>query len=230
MLTIQTKITFLATIGVNILKKQLTSEFIGTYFLVFAGTGAIIVNELTNVLTHLGIALTFGLVVIALIFSFGHVSGAHFNPAVTIGMLILKKIDGKRAMYYILVQFLGAICAGITLQFLFGNVANLGATLPSGSAEQAFVMEFLLTFLLCTVIFFSALHKDANHAFAAIAIGSTVALCALLGGPISGASMNPARSLGPALVSGEISFLWIYLIAPTFGAIASAWIYKTIND
>lgn len=212
------------------MRKQLTAEFIGTFFLVFAGTSAIVVNELTGALTHIGVALTFGLVVTALVFSFGHVSGAHFNPAVTAGMFVLKKIDGVSAIKYVLVQILAAIVASMTVSFLFGNVANLGATLPSGSPEQAFVIEFIVTFLLCTVIYFAAVHTKANTSFAPIAIGATITVCALFAGPISGASMNPARSIGPALVSGELTYLWIYLVAPTLAAIASAFVFKAIKE
>lgn len=212
------------------MKRQLTAEFIGTYFLVFAGTGAIVVNELTGALSHLGVCLTFGFIVTALVYSFGHISGAHFNPAVTVGMLVLKKIDGVSAIKYILVQTLAAILASMTVRFLFGNVANLGATLPSGSAGQSFVLEFMITFLLCTVIYFAAVHSKAETSFAPIAVGATVALCALFAGPISGASMNPARSIGPAIVSGELTYLWIYLIAPTLAAVASAFVFKVVSE
>ncbi len=212
------------------MKKQLTAEFLGTYFLVLAGTGAIVINKLTGELTHVGVALTFGLVVSALIFAFGHISGAHFNPAVTISFLLLKKINRKNALIYIIVQCIGAILASITICYLFGNVANLGATLPRGSSQQAFILEFLLTFLLMIVILGSALHKKANASFAAIAIGATVGLEAMFGGPITGASMNPARSLAPAIISGNVSTLWIYLIATTIGAIAATYIYKIIQE
>ncbi|MBP0725309.1 aquaporin [Bacillus sp. RG28] len=212
------------------MKKQLTAEFLGTYFLVFAGTGAIVIDKLTGELTHVGVSLTFGLVVGALIFAFGHVSGAHFNPAVTISFLLLKKIDSKSALNYILIQCSSALLASITIEYLFGNVANLGATLPRGSSQQAFIMEFLLTFLLVMVILSSALHKKANTSFAAIAIGATVGLEAMFGGPITGASMNPARSLAPAIVSGNVSTLWIYLIATTLGAIVATYVYKIIQE
>lgn len=212
------------------MKKQLTAELLGTYFLVLAGTGAIVIDTLTGELTHVGVALTFGLVVTALIFAFGHISGAHFNPAVTISFLLLKKIDSKSALCYLLVQLIGALLASMTICYLFGNVANLGATLPRGSLQQAFIMEFLLTFLLVIVIFTSALHKKANASFAAIAIGATVGLEAMFGGPITGASMNPARSLAPAIVSGNVSTLWIYIVATTLGAIAATYIYKTLHE
>nr|WP_232454536.1 aquaporin [Domibacillus aminovorans] len=170
----------------GITQKKLIAEFIGTYFLVFAGTGAIISNTLTESLTHIGIALTFGLVVIALIYTFGHVSGAHFNPAVTIGFLVSRDISIKEAIQYIIVQIIAAIAASSTLLAMFGNVANLGANMPRYSWQQSFVLEFILTFLLMMVIFGSAVHGKAVKSFAGIAIGSTIGLELMFAGPISG--------------------------------------------
>ncbi|MBO8177693.1 MAG: MIP family channel protein [Bacillus sp. (in: Bacteria)] len=212
------------------MKKKLISEFLGTYFLVFAGTGAVVINELTNSLTHVGIAITFGLVVMALIYTFGHISGAHFNPAVTIGFYINGDISIKDGIYYIISQFLAAIAASATLCCLFGNVASLGATLPRETWSQSFLLEFILTFFLMLVIFGSAVHGKAVKSFAGIAIGATVGLEAMFGGPISGASMNPARSLGPAVVSGTLEHLWVYLVATTLGAVIAAILYKTLHD
>ncbi|MGG3739082.1 MIP/aquaporin family protein [Aeribacillus pallidus] len=212
------------------MKKKLISEFLGTYFLVFAGTGAVVINELTNSLTHVGIAITFGLVVMALIYTFGHISGAHFNPAVTIGFYINGDISIKDGIYYIISQFLAAIAASATLCYLFGNVASLGATLPRETWSQSFVLEFILTFFLMLVIFGSAVHGKAVKSFAGIAIGATVGLEAMFGGPISGASMNPARSLGPAVVSGTLEHLWVYLVATTLGAVIATILYKTLHD
>jgi MIP family channel proteins len=212
------------------MKKKLISEFLGTYFLVFAGTGAVVINELTNSLTHVGIAITFGLVVMALIYTFGHISGAHFNPAVTIGFYINGDISIKDGIYYTISQFLAAIAASATLCYLFGNVASLGATLPRETWSQSFVLEFILTFFLMLVIFGSAVHGKAVKSFAGIAIGATVGLEAMFGGPISGASMNPARSLGPAVVSGTLEHLWVYLVATTLGAVIAAILYKTLHD
>ncbi|OLO27554.1 aquaporin [Priestia megaterium] len=212
------------------MKKKLIAEFIGTYFLVFAGTGAIVVDSLTKSLTHVGVAITFGLVVLALIYSFGHISGAHFNPAVTLAFLFLGEINKREATLYLLTQLIAASASSITLLFMFGDVANLGATLPSGSWTQSFVLEFVLTFVLMMVILTSAVHGKAVKAFAGMAIGATVALEAMFGGPISGASMNPARSFGPAIVSGTVSTLWIYLIATVLGAISAAFIYKILHE
>lgn len=214
----------------NKMNKKLISEFLGTYFLIFAGTGAIVINELTKSLTHVGIAITFGLVVMALIYTFGHLSGAHFNPAVTIGFLIHGDIDKRTAFFYIIIQLMAGIAASTTLYVLFGNIASLGATLPRDSWSQSFVLEFILTFFLMFVIFGSAVHGKAVKSFAGIAIGATVGLEAMFAGPICGASMNPARSIGPAIVSGTTQHLWVYIVATILGASCAAIIYKTVHD
>ncbi|MED5245819.1 MULTISPECIES: aquaporin [Priestia] len=211
-------------------KKKLIAEFIGTYFLVFAGTGAIVVDSLTKSLTHVGVSITFGLVVLALIYSFGHISGAHFNPAVTLAFLFLGEINRKEATLYLFTQLIAASASSITLLLMFGNVAHLGSTLPSGSWIQSFVLEFVLTFVLMMVILTSAVHGKAVKSFAGMAIGATVALEAMFGGPISGASMNPARSFGPAIVSGTFGTLWVYLVATVLGGISAALIYKILHE
>jgi aquaporin Z len=212
------------------MKKKLISEFLGTYFLVLAGTGAVVIDSITKSLTHVGVALTFGLVVMALIFTFGHLSGAHFNPAVTIGFLIHGDINKKEALNYIIIQVIAGIAASATLLGLFGNVASLGTTLPRGSWEQSFVLEFILTFFLMMVIFGSAVHGKAVKDFAGIAIGATVGLEAMFAGPICGASMNPARSIGPAIVSGTTQYLWVYIVATILGASCAAIIYKILHE
>ena len=212
------------------MKKKLISEFLGTYFLVFAGTGAVVIDALTKSLTHVGVAITFGLVVTALIYTFGHISGAHFNPAVTIGFLINGDINKREALYYIVTQVIAGIAASGTMFSLFGNVAALGATLPRDTWSQAFILEFILTFFLMFVIFGSAIHVRAQKSFAGIAIGATVGLEAMFGGPISGASMNPARSIGPALVSGTTQYLWVYIVATILGASCTAIIYKIVDE
>jgi aquaporin Z len=212
------------------MKKKLTAEFLGTYFLVFAGTGAVVIDQITHSLTHVGIALTFGLVVTALIYTFGHISGAHFNPAVTIGFFLLGDTTKRDAISYVIVQLLGAILASMTLLLLFGNVARLGATLPRGTEIQSFGVEFILTFFLMMIILGSAVHGKAIQSFAGLAIGATVGLEAMFGGPISGASMNPARSIGPAIMSGHMEHLWIYIVATILGAIAAAFVYKFMHE
>ena len=212
------------------MKKKLISEFLGTYFLVFAGTGAVVIDDITKSLTHVGVALTFGLVVMALIFAFGHLSGAHFNPAVTIAFLIHGDINRREAIPYIVIQIIAGIVASATLLGLFGNVAALGTTLPRGSWEQSFILELILTFFLMMVIFGSAVHGKAVKSFAGIAIGATVGLEAMFAGPICGASMNPARSIGPALVSGTTQHLWVYIVATIVGASIAAVIYKQLHE
>lgn len=212
------------------MRKKLIAEFIGTYFLVFAGTGAIVINEITKSLTHIGIALTFGLVVMALIYTFGHISGAHFNPAFSIGFVVNGDISVLECLFYIISQLLGALSASATLYALFGNIAKLGSTLPKFSWQQSFVLELILTFALMMVIFGSAVHGKAVKSFAGIAIGATVGLEAMFAGPICGASMNPARSIAPALVSRHLDHLWIYIVATILGAVLASLVYKTIHE
>jgi aquaporin NIP len=212
------------------MRKKLIAEFMGTYFLVFAGTGAIVINEITKSLTHVGIALTFGLVVMALIYTFGHISGAHFNPAVSIGFVVNGDISIRECLLYMISQLLGALSASATLYALFGNIAELGSTLPKFSWQQSFVLELILTFALMMVILGSAVHGKAVKSFAGVAIGATVGLEAMFAGPICGASMNPARSIAPAVVSGHLEHLWIYIVATILGAVLASLVYKTIHE
>jgi aquaporin NIP len=210
--------------------KRLLSEFIGTYFLVFAGTGAIMIDNQTRSLSLIGIAFTFGLVVMAMIYTFGHISGAHFNPAVTSALWFHGSLSAREAISYIMTQVTAALLASTTLLLLFGNVSQLGTTLPRNSWQQSFVLEFILTFILMLVIFGSAVHGKAAKSFAGLAIGATVGLEVLIAGPISGASMNPARSIGPALISGTVNNLWVYIVATLLGALASAIVYKFLQE
>ena len=196
------------------------AECVGTFMLVFAGCGAIVSNDLSGgAVTHVGVSLTFGLVVMSAIYAVGNISGAHFNPAVTIGFFVAKRLEGRLVLPYIVSQCAGAFIAALALRLLFPEHATLGATLPSGSVMQSFVLEVLLTFMLMFVILNVSTGAMEKGIMAGTAIGGTVALGALFGGPISGASMNPARSLAPAILSGELSHLWIYLAAPVVGAI-----------
>lgn len=190
--------------------------------MVFAGCAAIIVNDQAGTLSHVGVSLVFGLVVMAMIYSIGNISGAHINPAVTIAFFLSGRLNAQLLLPFLLAQIIGAILAGIVLRLLFPEHVSLGATLPSGSYHQTFVLEMILSFVLMFVILnVSTGHKEKGI-MAGVAVGGTVAFEALLGGPISGASMNPARSIGPALVSGQISGLWLYLAAPTLGMICAA--------
>lgn len=198
--------------------QKLFAEFLGTFILVFCGTGAIAINEVSQgAVSHVGIAITFGLVVMAMIYSLGDVSGAHINPAVTLSFWIAKRFEGKMVLPYVLSQVLGALAASLLVKFLFPESATLGSTLPSGSDMQSFVLEVVLSFILMLVIFQVATGSKEKGLWAGIAIGFVVLFEAMFAGPICGASMNPARSLAPALVSGNLSSLWVYLTATTLG-------------
>jgi MIP family channel proteins len=209
------------------------AEGIGTFGLVFAGCGAIMIDTLSKgQITHVGVGLVFGLIITVMIYALGHISGAHFNPAVTLGFVLARHFPVKRLLGYWLAQCSGAILAAGCLRLLLGNVANLGATVPmgSGGAWQSFGLEVLLTFFLMFVIMAMATDTRAVGQAAALAIGSTVGLEALFAGPISGASMNPARSLAPALVSGTWTALWVYLVAPLVGGIVGALVYRWLRQ
>ncbi|MCD6019531.1 MAG: family channel protein [Bacteroidetes bacterium] len=200
--------------------RKYLAEIIGTFALVFCGTGAIIINQETGgVITHTGIAATFGLIVAAMIYTLGDISGAHFNPAVTFAFWIAKTFPSKEVLPYIVSQIVGAFAASSTLHFLFPANQLLGATLPAGSDMQSFVLEAILTFILMFTILHVAKGSKEQGMFAGLAIGSVVLLEAMFAGPVCGASMNPARSLAPAIVSGHPEHLWIYMAAPVIGAL-----------
>ncbi len=210
--------------------KRYLAEAIGTFALVFAGTGAIAVDEVTGgAVSHVGIALCFGLVVMSMITALGDVSGAHLNPAVTFGFWAARRIALREACPYVLAQCAGAMAASLVVRALFSG-SHLGVTAPAGAAHQAFFVEVLLTSILMFVILGVATGAREKGVAAGVAIGGTVALGALLGGPISGASMNPARSLAPALVSGELAGLWIYLTAPVLGALAAVGACRCVRE
>jgi len=209
--------------------RALAAEAIGTFALVFAGCGAIMVDAKTHDLGHVGVAITFGLVIMFGIYAVGHISGAHFNPSVTFAFALTRKFPWSRTAFYWAAQIAGALAAAALLRTSLGDRADIGATLPSDSQGQAFVWELVLTFFLMFVITAVATDTRAVGEAAAIAIGGTVGLDAMFGGPISGASMNPARSIGPALVSGNLHALWLYLAAPLAGAALGGLAYQFVR-
>lgn len=210
--------------------RKLAAETFGTFCLVFAGTGAVVVNDTHGgVVTHVGVALTFGLVVLAMIYALGDVSGCHLNPAVTLGFFVARRFERQHVMPYILAQCAGAFLASLTLRAMFPSHPTLGATLPSDTTLQSWVMEFVLTLMLMVVILSVSTGSQEKGVLAGVAVGSVIALEAMFAGPVSGASMNPARSLTPAVVAGRLDFLWVYLTAPVLGAWAGVFICGVIH-
>ncbi|MBS1532772.1 MAG: MIP family channel protein [Bacteroidetes bacterium] len=212
--------------------RSCVAEFIGTFALVFCGTGAIIIDQQSGgAVTHAGIAITFGLIVMAMIYSLGDVSGAHLNPAVSIAFTVTGRFPVRRLPGYIVSQLLSATVASIVLKLLFPANQLLGATMPAGSEIQSFILEFILTFFLMLVILSVAIGSKEQGMFAGLAIGAVVGLEAMFAGPICGASMNPARSFAPAIISGHTEHLWLYVVAPIAGSVAAIpiWKYLTIQ-
>ena len=201
------------------------AEFIGTFALVFFGCGAIAVGDLSGA----GVALAFGLAIAVMIYALGHVSGAHFNPAVSIGFAVGRHLPWSRAVSYIGVQIAGATVGALVLRATLGAGADLGVTRPSGTDLQSLAWEAILTFFLVLVVTAVATDSRAVGEAAALAIGGAVALGSLVGGPVSGASMNPARSIGPALVTGDLQSLWVYLVGPISGSVAGAIAYRYLR-
>ncbi|KAM7530494.1 hypothetical protein LguiB_033904 [Lonicera macranthoides] len=211
--------------------QKLIAEVFGTYFLIFAGCAAVVVNsDKDKVVSLPGISIVWGLAVMVMVYSVGHISGAHFNPAVTIAFATCKRFPWKQVPAYIAAQVLGSILASGTLRLLFnGKQDHFAGTLPAGSDVQSLVLEFIITFYLMFVISGVATDNRAIGELAGLAVGATVLLNVMFAGPISGASMNPARSLGPAIVSHQYKRLWIYIVGPICGAIAGAWVYNLIR-
>ncbi len=210
--------------------RRCAAEFVGTFLLVFAGPGAVVVNEVSGGgVGSLGIGLSFGLAVMAAIYAIGHLSGAHINPAVTVAFALTRHFPWRLVPAYVVSQLAGACAASVAHLTLFGDVANLGATVPSGSPMQAAFLELLLTLFLMFVVSAVATDVRAVGQAAAIAIGGYVALAAIFAGPIAGASMNPARSFGPALLSGTWSGHWAYWVGPITGAVLGALLYRFVR-
>jgi len=211
--------------------RKSVSEIIGTFALVFCGTGAIVIDKQTGgAVSHVGVAITFGLIVMAMIYGLGEISGAHLNPAVSIAFSLAGRLPLRILGPYIASQLAGALLASLMLRVLFPTDSLLGATLPAGSAMQSFVLEVILTFFLMLVIMGVSTGPKEQGLFAGIAIGSVVLLEAMFAGPICGASMNPARSLAPAIISGHLESLWVYLIAPVAGAAIAIPTWKYLNN
>jgi MIP family channel proteins len=205
------------------------AEALATFCLVFAGTGAIVINEATSAITHVGIALTFGLIVMAMIYAFGEISGAHMNPAVTIAFWALKRFAGRDVAPYILCQLLGACAASAVMKMLFPESERLGSTVPAGSWQQSFILEFILTAMLMLVVCCVSSGSKETGIMAGAAIGAVIALEAMFAGPICGASMNPARSLAPALLSQTWTHQWIYVAATIGGALCGALAFQPLR-
>jgi aquaporin Z len=205
--------------------RKYIAEFIGTFALVFTGTGAIIINDVSGgMITHLGVSLVFGLIIMTMIYALGEISGAHFNPAVSFGFWLAKRLPSKELLPFVSSQILGAITASVLLKTIFPQHQTLGATLPHFvSARGDFGLEIILTFFLMFVIIHVAQGSKEKGLMAGVAIGGMVALEAIFAGPITGASMNPARSFAPAIVTWHVEFLWVYLTAPFLGAALAIW-------
>ena len=209
--------------------RTLAAEAFGTFCLVFAGTGAIIVNDTHGSVTHMGVAFTFGLVVLAMIYALGDVSGCHLNPGVTIGFWAARRFERNRVGPYLIAQIVGAVLASMALRTMFPAHVTLGATLPAGSLLQSWIMEFVLSLMLMVVILSVSTGAKEKGVLAGVAVGAVITLEAMFAGPVSGASMNPARSLAPAIVAGRLEHLWIYLTAPFAGALGGVLVCGVIH-
>lgn len=209
--------------------RRLVAEAVGTYFLVLVGPGAVMVNAFADgALGPVGVALAFGFVVTAMIFALGHLSGAHINPAVTVAFWSVHRFPAREVLPYVVAQCTGAVAASFSMRTVLGTAGGLGATVPAVSVPEAFGIEWLLSFVLMLVIMAVATDERVADGFAAVAVGATVAFCALLG-PLTGSSMNPARSLGPALAGGGWTAHWIYWVAPITGMLVAARLYDWLR-
>ena len=210
--------------------KKYLSEIIGTFSMIFCGCGAMVINDFTGgTITHPGVAITWGLIVMTMIYAFGDISGAHFNPAVTVGFAVAKKFRWKEVPKYIVAQFTGAIAASLLLLYLFPD-SDLGATIPTIEPLKVFIIELLLSFFLMVVIINVSTGSKEIGPIAGIAVGSVILLEAMFAGPLTKASMNPIRSLAPALVSGNFTDLWVYLTAPFLGMLLAVFSCKLVKE
>ena len=211
--------------------RRAAAEFFGTFALVFVGTGAMVVNDVMDgAVGHVGIALAFGLIVMAMIYSIGEISGAHINPVVTLGFWAAKRFKGREVLPFIGAQLGGAVVASLLLLLMFGEQGTMGATLPHDTVQQAFIMEIVITLILMFVILGVSTGSRETGIMAGAAVGGTVAMAALFAGPVCGASMNPARSLGPAVANGDFTHLWLYFAAPAAGALLAVPLASLIHN
>jgi len=211
--------------------QKIIAEIFGTYFLIFAGCGAVTINASKNgAITFPGVAIVWGLAVMVMVYAVGHISGAHLNPAVTLAFATCGRFPWRQLPAYVLAQMLGSTLAAGTLRLMFGGRhEHFPGTLPTGSDVQSLVIEIITTFYLMFVISGVATDNRAIGELAGLAVGATILLNVLIAGPVSGASMNPARSVGPALVSGQYRSIWVYLVGPVAGSVAGAWAYNLIR-
>ena len=209
--------------------RKYVAELTGTFILVFCGTGAMVIDQQTGAVGHIGVAVTWGLTVMCLICSIGNISGCHINPAVSIAFTVAKRFDIRLLPGYIISQLTGAFFASIALKLLFPACPTLGATLPAGSEMQSFMIELFLTFFLMLVILNMAHGSKEQGQWAGMVIGAVIGLEAMFAGPICGASMNPARSIAPAFVSGYTQHLWLYIVAPITGAMLAVPFWKYLS-
>ncbi len=209
--------------------KKYLAEFVGTFSILFFGTGAIIISEETSIaISHLGVSVVFGMIVMLMIYLFGKISGAHFNPAVTIAFSSIRLFPSKQILPYLIAQFAGACAASILLGFLFPTNEMLGATVVNGSVFKSFFLEIFIAFILMLTVLKITEGLHLSNLRVSIIIGTVILLAALFAGPISGASLNPARSFSPAIVSGHCELLWLYLTAPICGTVAAALVWKSV--
>jgi len=210
--------------------RKVVAEIIGTFFMIFAGCGSVVIDKKTNgSITHLGVSLAWGMVVMIVIYTLGHISGAHLNPSVTLAYAVVRRFPWNQVPAYMGAQVFGSIAAGFVLRLMFGEVAHIAATVPTGSAMQSFVLEILITFFLMFVVSAVATDTKAIGELAGLAVGTTVAMNVIFAGPISGASMNPARTIGSAVAGNKYTNIWVYMVAPPVGAVMGAMAYNMIR-
>lgn len=210
--------------------KKVGAELIGTFFLMFIGIGSVVLDKKTNgTITHLGVAIAWGLVVMILVYSVGHISGAHFNPSVTLAFATVRRFPLINVPAYIGAQVVGSLAAVFLLRLMFGNIGQMAPTIPTGSRAQSFFTEMIITFFLMFVVSGVGTDTKAIGELGGLAVGSTICLIVIVFGPVSGASLNPARTLGSAIAGNQYKAIWIYMIAPPMGAILGAWSYDAIR-